>query len=471
MKKLSIRAKITMWFSVLIVLIVGMMFSLMLVINHHVLYTDIKKTLTQVVDANADEIEYMPDIVDEEIEAGDHYILYNDGYLEIDDDFLSESKGVYTMIMDKDGTPIYGEQAAAVHLNRSGRIQSQNIDGEKYYVYSRILSEGELEGLIVQGMANEDANKTLLTSMVGLSLLLLPILAILAIIGGYLLAGKLLHPIRQIASAAESINDGADLSRRIELGGGKDELHQLAHSFNKMFVRLERSFENEKQFISDISHELRTPVSVILAQTEVSLEKERTNEEYKSALQLVQRQGTHMKHLVNEMLQYSRLERMDTLPEPEEVDLSGLAEMVAEEQILNGEKGITLEYEVAPDICIRGNVELLIRMFNNLISNAYRYGREGGHILVRLHEDNEAVYLGVKDDGVGVDAADHDKIFHRFYQADKARSVSRESLGLGLAMVAEIARLHNAGVRVESSLGAGSEFIVTFQKTVPEKNG
>lgn len=402
MKKLSIRAKITIWFSVLIVLIVVMMFSLMLVVDRHVLYTDIKKTLIQVVDTNANEIEYIPNMEDQEIEEGDHYIFYDDGYLEIDDDFLNESQGVYTVVLDQDGNVLFGEQVAEVSVNWSNKIQSRMVDKEKYYVYSKTLSEGKLDGLIVQGMVNEDANKTLLTRMVNLSLMLLPILAVLAILGGYLLAGKLLNPIRQIINAAEGINDGTDLSQRIELGKGLDELHQLAYSFNKMFARLEQSFENEKQFTSDISHELRTPVSIILAQTEVALGKEQTREEYKSALQLIHRQSIRMKHLVNEMLQYSRLERMEELPEPEEIDLSGLVEMTAEEQTLNSERGILLTYEITPHIEITGNMELLIRMLINLISNAYRYGKENGHIWVKLYEDNTAIYLCVKDDGVGV---------------------------------------------------------------------
>ncbi len=462
MKELSIRFKITMWFSALIVVIVVMTFSLMLAIDRHVLNTDMKKTLIQVVEANAGELEYHEDIVDEEIEPGDRYLIYRDGYLEIDDDFLGESQGVFTVIMDEAGNIIYGEQAANVAAERSGKVESRIADGEKYYIYSHVLTEGELSGIIVQGMANEDAGETMLTRTVGLSLLLLPLLGVVVIVGGYLLAGRMFNPIRQIISAAEGISDGADLSLRIELGRGKDELHQLANSFNRMFSRLECSFEKEKQFTSDISHELRTPVSTILAQTEAILERERTAREYQAALALIQRQGIRMKHLVNQMLQYSRLERMEMLPESEVIDLSGLAEMIADEQKLNSERGIVLEDDISPGIEVIGDMELLVRMLVNLIANAYRYGRENGHILVRLYESGGQAHLSVRDDGIGIAANDKEKIFHRFYQVDKARSSSNESLGLGLSMVSEIARLHRAQVEIDSEPGIGSTFTVVF---------
>ena len=336
------------------------------------------------------------------------------------------------------------------------------VDGEKYYVYCVKLEPEEMKGLVLQGFVNENAAETILSRMVELSLLVVPILVLVAIIGGYFLAGTFLRPIREMTITAESINDGVDLSRRIELSKGRDDLHQLAYSFNRMMDRLEQAFEGEKQFTSDVSHELRTPVSTILAQTELTLERDRTPEEYKEDLKLIQRQGEYMKHLVNGMLQYSRLERMETLPEEEEIDFSQLVEMVSEEQMLNSRKGIALSCQTEPDIKIRGNMEMLIRLLTNLISNAYRYGRENGNILVKLYKENGKICLSVKDDGIGMEKSEISRIFHRFYQADAARSSHNYSLGLGLSMVAEIVRLHHAEIEVVSEKEKGSEFLIFF---------
>lgn len=459
---MTIRAKIMLWFSALMILIFAIMFTLMFFINRHVLYTDVEATLKGTVESNRDEIEYTEDFDGEEVEPGDHYILYKEGYLEIDDDFVLERQGVYTVLLDTDGRIIYGKPPVDIPLTDREGIETQMVDGEKYYVYGVKLESEEMKGLVLQGFVNENAAETILSRMVELSLLVVPILVLVAIIGGYFLAGTFLRPIREMTITAESINDGVDLSRRIELSKGRDDLHQLAYSFNRMMDRLEQAFEGEKQFTSDVSHELRTPVSTILAQTELTLERDRTPEEYKEDLKLIQRQGEYMKHLVNGMLQYSRLERMETLPEEEEINLSQLVEMVSEEQMLNSRKGIALSCQTEPDIKIRGNMEMLIRLLANLISNAYQYGRENGNILVKLYKENGKICMSVKDDGIGMENSEISRIFHRFYQADAARSSHNHSLGLGLSMVAEIVRLHHAEIEVESEKEKGSEFLIFF---------
>ena len=259
MKNLSIRAKITIWFSILIVLITGMMFSLMLLISQSVLYTDVKETLVSTVQSNSQEIEYCSDIADTEQEIGDHYLRYNNQWLEIDDDFLNRNQGVITALYDDKGNLLYGENPTGTLTTDDDNVRHIKYDNQKYYVYNLHLNGPNLQGLILLGQVNENANKTVLTRIVNLSLFVLPLLAILAIVGGYFLAGRFLAPIRKINSSVESIADGNDLSRRIELDNSKDELYVLGDSFNKMFCRLEQSFEKEKQFTSDISHELRTP--------------------------------------------------------------------------------------------------------------------------------------------------------------------------------------------------------------------
>lgn len=459
---MTIRTKITLWFSALMILIFAIMFTLIFIINRHVLYTDVEATLRGIVESNMDEIEYTDDFEAEDVEPGDHYIAYGEGYLEIDDDFVLERKGVYTVLLDQSGKIIYGKPPVDIPLMEREGVKIQMVEGEKYYVYHVELDAEELQGLVLQGYINEDASETILSRMVELSLLVVPILVLVAIVGGYMLAGTFLMPIRAMTVTAESINDGVDLSQRIALGKGRDDLHQLAHSFNRMMDRLEQAFEGQKQFTSDVSHELRTPVSTILAQTELTLEKERTTEQYIEDLKLIQRQGQYMKRLVNGMLQYSRLERMEALPEEEEVDFSGLVEMTAEEQKVNSRKGISLSYQIEPNLMVQGNMEMLIRLLTNLISNAYRYGKENGHIWVRLYKKDGGICLSVRDDGIGMEEYEIDRIFHRFYQADTARSSQNHSLGLGLSMVAEIARLHHARIEVASEKEKGSEFLVVF---------
>ncbi|MCM1114161.1 MAG: ATP-binding protein [Clostridium sp.] len=466
MKKLTIRAKITLWFSVLVIILTSIMFVLMFVISNSVLNDDVKETLVKVVNDNTNEIEFVEDITTQEREVGDQYLQYKDAYIEIDDDYLNENSGVYCALYDATGNLVYGENVINAQLNPDKGIEKYTYKNEKYYVLSKSLSGEKLDGLILLGIVNENANKTTLSRTVNLMLVVLPALALFGIIGGYLLAGRFLSPIRKIASSAESISDGKDLSKRIELDSAQDELYALSESFNKMFGRLEQSFEEEKQFTSDISHELRTPVSAILAQSELTLSKERTIEEYVKSLKVIQRQGLRMKNIVEEMLQFSRLEKLKEVPNSQEFDLSALMENIKEEQQTRKERAIQLQGSIEPGIIINGNQDMICRLVHNLISNAYKYGKENGSILLSLSQNRDEIRLSVQDDGIGIEKSVQDKIFNRFFQADNARTAvdSKYSIGLGLSIVSQIARLHGGYVEVESEIDKGSIFTFVLPK-------
>lgn len=466
MKNLTIRTKITLWFSVLVIVLTSIMFSLMFVISNSVLNDDVKETLMNVVEENTNEIEFVEDLSTQEQEIGDQYLQYKDAYIEIDDDYLNESSGVYCALYDSNGNLLYGENMINAKVQPEKGIEKYTYNHEKFYVLSKSLTGEKLDGLILIGIINENANKTVLSRAVNLMLFVLPALAVLGIIGGYFLAGRFLSPIRKITSSAESISDGNDLSKRIELNSAHDELYVLSESFNKMFQRLEKSFEEEKQFTSDISHELRTPVATILAQSELTLSKERTAAEYTKALEVIKRQSQRMKNIVEEMLQFSRLEKLKKLPEVHMFNLSDLLENIKEEQMVRNIRCIKIQSDIESNILIKGNRDMISQLVNNLISNAYKYGRDNGNILLSLKQNDNEIMLSVEDDGIGIDKSMQDKIFSRFFRADNARTAtdSKYSIGLGLSVVSQIARLHGGFVTVESETGKGSIFTFVIPK-------
>lgn len=468
MKHLSLKIKITLWFSTLIIIIVAIMFALMFMISGSVLKSDIKEQLVTLVETNAEEIEYYSNIETEEREKGDQYIQYNGGYIEIDDDFLDQFNGIYTALHDPQGELLYGESVVESPITTFDKVETVTEGREKYFVYCCELSGKNLDGLVLRGTVSEYANLTLLSRIMSLSMLLLPFLALIAIIGGYRIAQRSLKPIVKIAQAAEAINDGGDLSKRIELGDGGDEVHMLADTFNKMFGRLEKSFEDERQFTSDISHELRTPVTVVLAQSELTLEQERTPQEYKKALEVIKRQALRMKTTVEEMLTFSRLDRMTELADIKKINLSELVKELVEEQATIKKKDITLHGDIQSNIYIDADRHLIERMITNLIANAYRYGNENGNIYVKLKAEKQQICLSVADDGVGIAENELDKIWNRFYQVDTSRTSGQKNngVGLGLPMVQRIAALHGGKIEVESKLGEGSRFIFIM----PQKN-
>src|SRR5699024_2061270 len=285
---------------------------------------------------------------------------------------------------------------------------------------------------------------------------------LVAIIGGYLITKRMLKPIQNLSDAAAQIGQGSDLKKRIDIGEGKDELHRLADQFNKMFGRLDNAFQAERQFTSDASHELRTPMSVILAQCEMSLEHEQSPEEYQDALNVIERQGKKMAKLINDMLDFTRLELKSDRYTTEPLDLTKLVSSVCEDMALIRENNITLTCETQENVTLLGNAQLFARLLTNLISNAYRYGKENGHIFVTLKTEQDKILLTVEDDGIGIAKDDLEKIFRRFYQADNSRTGA--GTGLGLSMFRQIAKFHGGEVFAESELGVGSKFTCVFQK-------
>lgn len=203
-------------------------------------------------------------------------------------------------------------------------------------------------------------------------------------------------------------------------------------------------------------------MSVISAQCEFTLEKPRSAQEYEKALQVVQRQGRRMSRLISALLDFTRLERKADTFVREAVDMTELVSGVCQDMALLREKDISLSWEVQEGVQVHGNRELLSRLLANLVGNAYRYGREQGHIRVKLAAEGAEVLLSVEDDGIGIPKEQQEKIFRRFYQADISRS--SQGTGLGLAMVWEIAAFHGGTVRVDSEPGEGSVFTLALPR-------
>ena len=467
MKKPSIRLKITLWFSLALAAAVLLSYLAVLSASREVIRKVTRDTLIETVDHNIDKIEYYASSDEFDIYSGtDHCIEYNGGYLEVDEDFLNEMNGVCTALCRTDGSLIYGENPlhhAATDMSfTDSRLHSFEYENTLYFIYDRKLTGRGLEGLWLRGVVSEEQGNLQVTAITRFALILLPILLLVTAIGGYFITSRMLLPIRDIAKTANHIRDEGDLTARIDIGQGDDELHQLAGSFNAMFDRLENSFEAERRFTTDASHELRTPLSVIIAQCEFALEDSRSPAEYQEALQVIRRQSNKMSRLTAEMMDFVRLETGAEQYAKTETDLSGLVSRICSDMSLIQDKGITLTWTVQEQVYLLGNAELLTRLLSNLISNAYRYGREEGHIMVELAADSQAILLSVADDGIGIAPEEQEKIFRRFYRADPSRS--KEGTGLGLSLVQEICRFHGGDIFLNSSPGAGSCFTVRFPR-------
>ena len=461
MKRLSIRAKITLWFALAMSVLAALTLGCVWMISDNVVQKNIKDSLVEMVSDNVDEVEYYRNKEDANPDGDrDIYIQYKNGYLEIDDDYLDQMNGIYTTLYKEDYELRYGEnpiaEASGDIAFADNKLQTLRYKGTTYYLYDRSLKGEGMEDLWLRGIVSRSQGARWMDAIVILSMWLIPVLILLALAGGYFLAGRFLRPIQQMIQAASGIQQGQDLKKRIELNKGQDELHQLADTFNGMMDRLEASFQAEKQVTRDMSHELRTPVTVILSQCELSLEEEQDKSTYADALRLIQRQGQKMSVLINDMLMMTRMEQKRDSICMVQLDFSSLCASVCEDLRLIREKNIALSWQLEEHVLVMGNRELLQRLLANLIANAYRYGKEHGHIQVDLKQEHAEVLLSVTDDGRGIAKDQLAHIWQRFYQADASRS--NQGSGLGLAMVQEIAQLHHGYMKVESVQGKGSCF-------------
>lgn len=282
--------------------------------------------------------------------------------------------------------------------------------------------------------------------------------------GGWWVSSRSLRPIRDISAAATKIAAG-DLSQRVQTGDAVSELGELAQVLNDTFGRLQASFERQARFTADASHELRTPVSVVLTQTQAALARERSAPEYRESLAACQRAAQRMRRLTISLLTLARLDSGEAAATRETCDLERIARDAIELlRPLAQEQNLTLEVESAPARC-EGNAEQLGQVVTNLVSNAIAYNRPGGSVQVSITSEPEATVLTVSDTGQGIAPEDLPHIFERFYRADKARSSTAGRTGLGLAIAQAIVEAHGGNIQATSEPGQGSTFTVRLHST------
>lgn len=277
------------------------------------------------------------------------------------------------------------------------------------------------------------------------------------VVGGWLV-GRALRPIEEISQAAARIGEG-DLSRRIDAGEAASELARLVAVLNTSFARLEAAFAQQGRFTADAAHELRTPVAVILAQTQSVLARERPASEYRESLEACERAAQRMRALVDSLLELARLDAGQEPLRLEPSDLAALAEeALAFVRPLAAARQIVLESELAPAPC-RGDAERLGRVLASLLSNAIEYNVHGGRVRVCTGLEGERAVLRVSNTGPGISPEGRARLFERFYRADQARTGGGHS-GLGLAIAQAIVRAHGGELGLEVGAGEWTTFAV-----------
>lgn len=438
-KGLSIKARVTLWYTFFMILVFGITAVYLVSSSQRMSGRQMRERLVDTVTDAVSQVRFR--------------------YGELDAEELDFYKnGVSVFLYDTQGRLLAPKVTRGIQVDsllEDQTIKTASSGRERWMIYD-VYSEEEDAGFWVRGMISMTEYGQAMGNLPILFGSALPLLAVLAALGGFRITRQAFRPVTQMAETARAIGTGSDLSQRIETDGRGDELNQLGDTMNEMLARLQASFEAERQFSSDVSHELRTPIAVIRSQCEFALSGQAGEEEKREAFEAVLKQSERMNSIVSQLLLLSRAENGKFVPEREPVELNVLCETVCEElEAMAAERQVELTWNTEK-LQITGDETLLIRMVNNLVSNAIRYNRPGGSAEVSLRKRGKYAVLTVRDTGIGIRREDLGQIFNRFYRADRSRS--SEGTGLGLSMAAWIARVHGGSIRAESVYGEGSVF-------------
>ena len=323
--------------------------------------------------------------------------------------------------------------------------------------YAGILYRDETKNyLVIKSAVNEYANR-LLSTLFRIKVTIFIVGVLLVFTAGIFFSRKTFQPLRQLISKVQDIS-AHNLHLRLEPKRGKDEMTELAHTFNTMLDRLQTAFETQNNFVSNASHELRTPLTTIMGEADIALKKARTNEEYRQSLQVILNEAVKLDHLTSSLLalaqsgfdgkkQRRSVVRMDEL----------LWEVKHAVDELHPNNKVQLHFgELPPNeqqLSVEGNYHLLKLALTNIVMNACKYSNDRP-VQLSLKVDKQKIRIGIVDEGIGIPATEIKYIFEPFYRASNADRF--EGHGVGLPLARNIIRLHNGELVIRSEEGKGT---------------
>lgn len=289
-------------------------------------------------------------------------------------------------------------------------------------------------------------------------LLLIPLMALPAMLGGYLLARRSLAPVVSMADAAARFS-AETLEQRLDVPNPNDELGHLATTFNALLARLGLAFSRQRSFMADASHELRTPVSISLTTAQTVLAAEHRSEaDYRDALSTIERQMTRLSRIVQDLLLLARADVGQLQPRCEDFYLEDLLDDVASSaRALAARRSVQILLGPAPDLQLHADAQLLAQLLVNLLDNAIRVSAPGQRVEVLSGTSEGSLQIRVRDHGPGIPAEQLPHIFERFFSTRR-----QDGTGLGLAIARYIAESHGGRVTIEASSAEGTQLLLTL---------
>ena len=441
MKPSSIKTRITLWITLLVVALFSLMLLFAWAVSSSVVQRTARQQLADTVRANAAFVS-----------------LGDDGKLATAQGFAFSRGGVTSLVYSKTEALLAGQLPVGFSASvpfENGALRTVEAAGADWYLLDLWIAHGWEDGVWLRGLMEVPDTAAAARNLLLAAAVALPLFVLAGALGSFWIVRRSLRGLDAVNAAAASIDEGKDLSLRIGPVPGGQELTRLAENFDGLLERLQRSFEAERRFTADASHELRTPVAVIKSACEYAEAFDETDEERRETLGMIRRQADKMTALIGHLLALTRLDQGTEPLRAVPLDLGRLARQTLGEQNCDPAR---LRLALAEGVMVRGDEALLGRLVANLVDNAFKYGLPGGTVTVEVRAEGGEALLTVADEGPGIPAGQQEKIWRRFYQVDAARGDEQQGVGLGLSLVQRIAQLHGGRMTLESAEGAPSAF-------------
>ncbi len=370
----------------------------------------------------------------------------------------STNVGTFESQLDPQTITRLSQKTAAAQKPEFNDVQHAGAPPLRVYTYPLVVQgTGELLGYLQVAASLEDIELT----KHGLLLTLLAVGAlglIVSTVAGAAMARRALRPVTEITNTALEIYRTEDLNRRVEVETN-DEVGRLASAFNEMLDRLTRLFRAQQRFVADVSHEMRTPLTVIRGNVDLL----RLGCADAESLDAITSESDRMTRMVSNLLLLSQADAGALPLRMEPLDLGPIIYNVARSANIMADGRVELAVQTADDLEVMGDSDRLKQVLLNLVDNAIKHTPEGGRVTLEAgNPDGAAVRIAVTDTGIGIPPHDLVHVFERFYRVDKSRSRAQGGAGLGLAIAKSFVEAHGGRIEVQSAVGVGTAFIVTL---------
>lgn len=381
---------------------------------------------------------------------------------------LTTQNGIIIQVFNPDDELIFTTNNGDYEFQSSGSYDLQEIEVQNEMAYSGVTpvysnQNNELLGyvqVINTLNAYHHVNDNISTAIVVIGILAL----IFSALVGYFIVRTFLRPIRGLTQAMDTVRKNPESDERIDVGGGQDELTEMANSYNRMIDKVQLNIDNQKQFVEDVSHELRTPVAVVEGHLKLvdrwgKEDPEVLEESIDASLQEI----TRMKSLVQEMLDLSRAVQVDVQYKNEKTNVvEVLNQTYTNFQMIHSNFTFHLDIDARDDVFVNMYRNHLEQVLIILLDNAVKYSTDRPEVHISMATQGKGVHLAIQDFGEGMTEEDTEKIFNRFYRIDKARSREEGGNGLGLSIAKQLIDGYGGDIWAESVLNYGSIFRIVL---------